>query len=104
MTYLGAEGQPGNGRSQNSNTSSSDLQITMPCVVYLKLLNPDSPSESFPVAQEERDELDKSNSASKTSEDTASHLSERAWLGVGESYIMIITVILAQIFNPTTDC
>ena len=25
-------------------------------------------------------------------------------LGVGESYIMIITVILAQIFNPTTDC
>ena len=45
-----------NGRSQNSNTGLSDLQITMSCTlsVPLKL---DSPSESIPSAQEERDEL-----------------------------------------------
>lgn len=92
-----------NGRSQNSNTSLSDLQITMPCSVSVPL-KLDSPSESFPSAQEERDELINQTALPKPLRTLHLIFQKGFGLGVGESYIMIITVILAQIFNPTTDC
>lgn len=90
-----------NGRSQNSSTGLSDLQITVSCTlsVSLKL---HSPSESIPRAQEERGEL-----MSKK------HFQNLRGLGVssfsmaldgGGAYVTIIKVILAQILNSTTDC
>ena len=64
----------------------------------------DSPSESFPSAQEERDELMNQTALPKPLRTLHLIFQNGFGLGVGESYIMIITVILAQIFNPTTDC
>ena len=72
-------------------------------VLYLPL-KLDSPSESSPNAQEERDELMNQTALPKPLRTLRLIFQNGFGLGVGESYIMIITVILAQTFNPTTDC
>lgn len=92
-----------NGRGQDSNTDLSDLQIPMPCTVSVPL-KLDSPSESSPNAQEERDELMNQTALPKPLRTLHLIFQNGFGLGVGEFYIIIITVILAQTFNPTTDC